>query len=235
MDITALDQGIISTFKTYYVKQTFRYILDKVTNDNKLTVVAAWKQFSIYDYIEHAELALRNLKQSTLNGCWRPLWPECVINENPVPLNTVEYSNIIDLAYEVGGEGFDDLASGDIEELLSDKALSNDEIIDFAIQTPDLQEISEDDAEVTTLNANQIKEGLDLLTKVIDHFCNLDAIEKRACKFKCDLNLAMRNYRELYKDLTKNSKQQLITDFWTRTTTNSILYEHRNPNEGQIN
>lgn len=102
--IQPLDQGIIATFKTHYIKQTFRYILENLTNDDTLTVMDVWKKFTINDCIKHIELALAALKSSTLNACWRKLWPECVKNNDPIPSNTTEYSNIMALAHEVGGE-----------------------------------------------------------------------------------------------------------------------------------
>lgn len=118
-----------------------------------------------------------------------------------MPSNSVEYSNVIALAHEVGGEGFDDLSSADIDELLVDKALSGDEIIGFAHETPDIQETSENDEEVPTLTADLIKEGLQLAAKLSDHFYKHDPIEERAGQFQRDVILLMDNYRELYNDL----------------------------------
>lgn len=225
--IQPLDQGIIATFKTYYVKQTFRFILDKLMNDENLKVTDAWKKFSINDCIKHAGLALSELKESTLNACWRAVWPECVKNNSPVPSNTVEYSNIIALAHDVGGEGFDDLSSSDIDELvLSDKALSDDEIIGFALETPVAEEISENDEEVATLTASLVKEGLQMAAKLGDHFRKHDPNEERAAKFQRDVKLLMGNYRELHNSLIKTGSQRLITEFVTKITEPSPPVEH---------
>lgn len=227
--IQPLDQGIIATFKTYYVKQTFRYILDQLMNDDNLKVMDAWKKFSINDCIKHAGLALSEIKPSTLNACWKSLWPECVKNKVPIPSNAVEFSNIIALAHEVGGEGFDDLSSADIEELLVDTVLSSDEIIAFALETRNVQEISEDDdVEVPTLTADLIKEGLQLAAKLSDHFGKHDPIEERARKFQRDVKLLMGNYRELHNSIIKPRPQQLITEFLTRTAKTSTPLQHEN-------
>ncbi len=121
---------------------------------------------------------------------------KCVKNDDPIPFNTVEYPNIIALAHEVGGDGFNDLSSGDIEELLVDRALNNDEIIGFALETPGAQEISynDDDEVVPTLTADLIKEALQLAAKLSNHFGKHDDIEERAGKFKRDMKLLMGNY-----------------------------------------
>ena len=210
------------------MKQTFGYILDKLMNDEKLKVMDAWKKFSINDCIKHAGLALSELKPSTLNACWRSIWPECVKNNDPVPSNTVEYSNIIALGHEVGGEGFDDLSSADLDELLVDNAFSDDEIIGFALETPDIQEISENDEEVPTLTADLIKERLQVAAKLSDHFRRHDPIEERAGKFQRDVKLIMGNYRELYNGLIKTGTQKLMTEFVTKITETSAPLEHAN-------
>jgi len=43
--IQPLDQGIISTFKAYYIRRTFEKILDDIDQDENLTVTQAWKKF----------------------------------------------------------------------------------------------------------------------------------------------------------------------------------------------
>ena len=48
-----LDQGIISTFKALYIKRSFRYILDQIEKDKSLSVIDAWKKFTILDCVRH--------------------------------------------------------------------------------------------------------------------------------------------------------------------------------------
>nr|XP_022910254.1 tigger transposable element-derived protein 1-like [Onthophagus taurus] len=233
--IQPLDQGIIATFKTYYVKQTFRYILDKLTNNKNVTVIDAWKNFTINDCIKHAGLALSELKPSTLNACWRSLWPECVKNKDHVPSNMDQYPNITALAHEIGGEGFADISSADIDELLEDKALTDDEIISLALEIPDDKECSEIDEEIPTLTADVIKEGLQLAAKLCDHFQKHDPIEERSTKFQRDIKLLMGSYRELYNSLIKPGTQRSITEFVTRTTNAAAQLEKESASKSDSN
>ena len=69
--------------------------------DKALTIIDAWKKFSIKDCVKHAALALSDLRSSTLNGCWSAIWPECLKRKNPVDPNTKEYPYIIDLGLAV--------------------------------------------------------------------------------------------------------------------------------------
>jgi hypothetical protein len=45
--IQPLDQGIISTFKSYYIQKTFEYIIDKLEKDGILSIIQTWKKFTI--------------------------------------------------------------------------------------------------------------------------------------------------------------------------------------------
>lgn len=153
--------------------------MDNIDNDTTLTVIDAWKKFSVKDCVTHAALALSELRPSTLNACWKAIWPECVKSKNYVPENTNEYSSIITLAHAVGGEGFDDLAFDDIDELLVEKVLSEDEIIEVALETVDSTESSDSD-EPVQLTASLILEGLQLANKLGNHFVTNDPIGERA-------------------------------------------------------
>ncbi|UYV79516.1 TIGD1 [Cordylochernes scorpioides] len=48
-----LDQGIISTFKDLYIKRAFTYILEQMENNESLTVISAWKNFTMLDCVKH--------------------------------------------------------------------------------------------------------------------------------------------------------------------------------------
>ena len=51
--------------------------------------------------------------------------------------------------------------------------------------------------------------------KLGNHFVQNDTNVERALRFKRGINRCLAQYEEVYKDLTKNSKQLLITDFIT--------------------
>ena len=70
--VQPLDQGIIVTSKKHYVKLTFSYILKKLENDG-ISLTEVWKKFSILDCINHATAAIAQIKQHTLNSCWKAI------------------------------------------------------------------------------------------------------------------------------------------------------------------
>ncbi|MCP6508471.1 hypothetical protein NL478_27280, partial [Klebsiella pneumoniae] len=63
-----LDQEIIPTFKTYYIRQFFQTIFDRLENDKNKTHIQVWKEFSILDCIRTVSSVYAELKPSTLNA-----------------------------------------------------------------------------------------------------------------------------------------------------------------------
>ncbi|XP_021711844.1 tigger transposable element-derived protein 1-like, partial [Aedes aegypti] len=123
--IQPLDQGIISTFKKPYVKLSFKFILDILDSDPSLTVTEAWKRFSIRDCVNHIGSALAAMQMSTLNACWKPLWPECVHHKSQ---QNVDDREIILLAHAVGGEGFNDMTVEEVGEMMEDAVVDDEEL-----------------------------------------------------------------------------------------------------------
>ncbi|GFW99552.1 tigger transposable element-derived protein 1 [Trichonephila clavipes] len=209
--IQPLDQGIISTFKKYYVKFTFQFIFDKLESET-ITVTEAWKQFNILNCVNHVALAIAEIKSQTLNACWKAAWPECVSKGNESN-RAIITSEIISIAKEIGGEGFDDFGEHDIEELLVDEALNDDDILESMVDiTKDLETVdSEPEEDVTPLDEKLLREGLQLSGKLANFFIQNDNDVERALKFQRDLKFCMSGYRELYKELVPS--QSLITDY----------------------
>ncbi|UYV68171.1 hypothetical protein LAZ67_5003240 [Cordylochernes scorpioides] len=206
-----LDQGIISTFKALYIKRTFTYILEQMENNKSLTVISALKNFTMLDCVKHIALSYTANKQTTLNSCWKKLWPNVVKNEHSIStLN--KYSQIVQIAHSLGGEGFDDFTDGGIAELMADKELSEDDLVNLVCES-ESDKSDEEELVPVTFTAKVIREGLVLGRKLGNHFMQNDTNVERALRFQRDINRSLAQYEEVYKDLTKNSKQLLITDF----------------------
>lgn len=158
--IQPLDQGIIATFKKYYVKRSFQFILNQLDNE-AVSLTDVWKKFSILDCINHATSAIVEIRPETLNACWKTLWPRCITNRNTIIQGSTVYAEIIALAHEIGGEGFDTFNENDVDELLVDKALSDDDVIELldSVLVPKNNSDVEY-SEPAPLTAKIIREGL---------------------------------------------------------------------------
>ncbi|UYV82457.1 hypothetical protein LAZ67_21002260 [Cordylochernes scorpioides] len=162
---------------------------------------------------DHVALAIAEIKSQTLNACWKAAWPECVSKRNESNRTTIVTSDIISIAKEIGGEGFDDFGEHDIEELLVDEALNDDDILESKVDTTkDFETVDSELEDVTPLDEKLLREGLQLSGKLEKNFIQNDNDVERALKFQRDLKFCMSGYRELYKELVKPS-QRLITDY----------------------
>ncbi|UYV66899.1 TTC14 [Cordylochernes scorpioides] len=118
------------------------------------------------------------------------------------------------MAHSLGGEGFDDFTDGDIAELMADKELSEDGLVNLVCES-ESDKSDEEELVPVAFTAKVIREGLTLGRKLGNHFMQNDTNVERALRFQPDINRCLAQYEEVYKDLTKNSKQLLITDFIT--------------------
>ncbi|GFT92819.1 tigger transposable element-derived protein 1 [Trichonephila clavipes] len=165
--IQPLDQGIIATFKKYYIKTTYKFILNKLANES-LTI-----------------------------------WPACVTDNTTTQTSTLS-DEIINLAHEIGGDGFNTFSHDDIDELLLDDALSDNDIIDLTLDlTVDgvvgLNDDNDEEEKSTPLTGKLIQEGRQLCSKLENHFLINAPNSERASKLQRELQNCMSGYRELYK------------------------------------
>lgn len=152
-------------------------------NDESLTLMDAWKKFTILDCVKHVGLSYTQIKQSTINACWKAVWPDVVESENDKSPIEQEYSQITALAYAIGGEGFEDLSEADIEEIIADEELNEDDLINMIHETNKHDEDNDSDeeqSEPVEFTARIISVGLELGRKLRNHFLQYDTNVDRA-------------------------------------------------------
>ncbi|XP_064090704.1 tigger transposable element-derived protein 1-like [Macrobrachium nipponense] len=117
--------GVIGSFKAYYTRRTFRHVLSVTENSGgKLDVRQVWKTYSILDAIKNIAAAWNEVKKSNLNGAWKKLCPNFVMNFtefekgeslDAVRRNIVQYSERLNLGVEA--EDVNELLESHGEEL----------------------------------------------------------------------------------------------------------------------
>ncbi|CAH1998833.1 unnamed protein product [Acanthoscelides obtectus] len=97
------------------------------------------------DCLHNIKESIGELKKSTLNGCWKNLWPEIVKSHAKVPDIRDEFKEIADLGKSLPGEGFDD--TDDINQLFQSHnvELTERELIELTENNYEAQEKGEDD------------------------------------------------------------------------------------------
>ncbi|GFU04936.1 tigger transposable element-derived protein 1 [Trichonephila clavipes] len=109
---------------------------------------------------------------------------------------------IINLAHEIGGDGFNTFSHDDIDELLVDDALSDNYIIDLTLDlTVDgvvgLEGDNDEEEKSTSLTGKLIQEDLQLCSKLENHFLINDPNSERASKLQ---RRATQNENEVCED-----------------------------------
>ncbi|GFU87891.1 tigger transposable element-derived protein 1 [Trichonephila clavipes] len=193
--------------------------LNNLENES-LRVKDVWKQFSIFDCLIHVAPASAQIRPRTLNACWKKIWPACVTDNTTTQTSTLS-DEIINLAHEIGGDGFNTFSHDDIDELLVDDALSDNDIIDLTLDlTVDgvvgLEGNNDEEEKSTPLTGKLIQEGLQLCSKLENHFLINAPNSERASKLQRELQNCMSGYRELYKKIKESSSQSVITDYIVR-------------------
>ncbi|GFX72966.1 tigger transposable element-derived protein 1 [Trichonephila clavipes] len=160
------------------------------------------------------------MRPRTLNACWKKIWPACVLDNTTIQTSTLS-DEIINLAHEIGGDGFNTFSHDDIDELLVDDALRDNDIIDLTFDlTVDgvvgLEGDNDEEEKSTLLTGKLIQEGLQLCSKFENHFLINDPNSERASNLQRELQNCMSGYRELYKKIKESSPQSLITDYIVR-------------------
>ena len=78
--LQSMDQGVISTFKSYYLRNTFCEAIPAMDNDSsngtgQNQLKTFWEDFTILDAIKDIHDSWENIKISTWTGVWKNLTP----------------------------------------------------------------------------------------------------------------------------------------------------------------
>ena len=76
--IQPMDQEVISTFKSYYLRRTFKLLLSETDGQDNTSMLEFWKKFNSMKAIEISSDSWDEVKPSCMKGVWRKIWPECV-------------------------------------------------------------------------------------------------------------------------------------------------------------
>ena len=75
--IQPMDQGVIATFKKYYLRHTFRQEV-KASDESGTTLRQFGEDYNIYKTIKNIDFAWREVTAITMNGVWKNLCPQFV-------------------------------------------------------------------------------------------------------------------------------------------------------------
>ncbi|KAF0746713.1 tigger transposable element-derived protein 1-like [Aphis craccivora] len=213
-----LDQGVIAAFKAYYVRRTFQRLLKNLEEDPELTVTQGWKNYDIAKCLVNIKESLDEVQPSTINACWRKLWPEVVLKSDKIDNLNTTVNQIVKIARNV--KGFDEVNKDDIEEMMFnyDQELTLEDLEEIT-DTPNEPKQSEDDEEEVEpvkpdFSSKSIKEIFSLANQLTEKVFMTDPLTERAFKFKRGIQELLVPYEEVCKDIENKRKQTSITNFF---------------------
>lgn len=170
-----LGQGVIQTFKSYYLQST---LADAVTKTNKkdISVREYWRNFTIKDALNFIKMAWDEVPSKCINGVWKELCPQFVNRFKGFSINdniTASKQKTVLLAHKLG---FKDVNEEEIDELL----LSHHEELSKAdLMELERQRVKEEEEAERSLTPEQRVLSLKVLTEAMGKLREaLDLIEE---------------------------------------------------------
>lgn len=210
--IQPMDQGVIATFKSYYVRRTFEKLLSAIDGTDEISIKEFWRNFNIKMAVDIIGDSWAEISPSCLNGVWKKIWPTVVTSDVNVQIAVEKETDVIaDLANQVGF----DVNKDDVSDLLNTPTddLSNEELIILDERNDEL--ITEQTAppELSIKDLSNIFKHLDDIIAIIDE---KDPDRDRSAKVTREVNNTFTCYREMLREKRKLLSQSTITNYFEK-------------------
>ncbi|GFS43521.1 tigger transposable element-derived protein 1 [Trichonephila inaurata madagascariensis] len=152
--IQPMDQGVISNFKAYYLRRTFKQMFEKTDGEEKQSIREFWKNYNVMNAVENINLSWNEITERSLKGVWKNIWPDLSKSEDIG--HSVDMDEIVELEKQTG---LDEVNVEDVEEIVQETAasLSNDELKELTEQ--------EENKNIDRLFINSVEENLDIFCR----------------------------------------------------------------------
>ncbi|CAI5773286.1 transposable element-derived 1-like [Podarcis lilfordi] len=216
--IQPLDQGVIRCFKATYTRLTFSWIRNAMDTDPNPDVIECWKSFNMATCITYIKQAVDAIKPESVNACWRKLWKECVGDFKGFPTIDNEVEHIVQMARQVGGDGFVDLIEEEVEELIDGHGgtLTNEELEELLRSSTDDEEEEDEQDEPASWNLHKFAQVFQTAKHLNDLIAEFDPSMERSLKITQGITDSLRLYREMFEQLKRQQRQLPSTMFLTK-------------------
>ncbi|XP_051868769.1 tigger transposable element-derived protein 1-like [Pristis pectinata] len=211
-----MDQGVIANFKRYYLRKTFKQLINATDREGKPTVREFWKSFNIMNAIDNIAESWDEVKVSTMNGVWKNIWPECINNFSGFPPAEPAEKVTRDIVALANEAGFEEIVEGDVIHLLDShkEDLSDDDLMlleqERASEEVDIIETPPTPLQLMT---NHLSDALSYIDQVVHILSANDPNRERSLKVGRLLQDAMSCYREMYKEKMRRKQQTTLDAF----------------------
>ncbi|XP_057575413.1 tigger transposable element-derived protein 1-like isoform X2 [Hippopotamus amphibius kiboko] len=217
--IQPMDQGVIATFKKYYLRHTFRQAV-KASDESGTTLRQFWKDYDIYKAIKNIDFAWREVTAVTMNGVWKNLCPQFVHDFRGLEKVDEEskevFSNLVTLSEKLEL----DLQEDDFIELLAvqHEELTNEDLMELEAQRKDEERQKEEEAteEPKRFTTQEMARGFSLFEAALLVFEAQDPNVERYTKVAAAVQNAIQCYRVIYDEKKRATTQTSLDRFFER-------------------
>ncbi|XP_042221465.1 tigger transposable element-derived protein 1-like [Homarus americanus] len=125
-----MDQGVISSFKAYYLRRAMSQLIGETDDAGKPSIKEFWRGYHILKAVKNTGQSWKEVTDDNMNGVWRKLWLECVRTLKGIEETMPNIQrNIVELAKHM--VGFEEVDEENVQELLNSHGedLTNEELI----------------------------------------------------------------------------------------------------------
>ncbi|XP_051789736.1 tigger transposable element-derived protein 1-like [Erpetoichthys calabaricus] len=208
-----MDQGVIASFKAYYLRRTFAMARNATEKDKNLTLKDFWKSYNIYNAAQNIAFAWDKVRRTNLNGVWKKLCPQFVYDFHGFE-ESVEA--VTEKVVAMGKQLNLDVEAEDVTELLAShgEELSAEDLIQLEKQLIEEEEI--ETPEPKRFTTRGLAEGFSMIEDGLAKFQAEDPRDDRFSKVYRAVMDALQCYRQILEDKKSSTFQTSLEQFFKK-------------------
>ncbi|XP_063843232.1 tigger transposable element-derived protein 1-like [Scylla paramamosain] len=208
-----MDQDVIATFKTFYQSRTIKQLITAIDGEGRPKIKQFWAKCDI-KAIDNINESWMEIKEQTVNGCWRQIWEECVTDFKGFTDMADVRRDIVHLSHLAGFTEVDEL---DVEDFLEshDQPLSNEDLVQLEQERLVTEEEEEEELEPQRgLDIKTLREVFIGIVRSLEPLKECDPNPARSRMAIYAIDKALKVYWEIYDLKRRQAKQFTISSFF---------------------
>ncbi|KAM4045427.1 tigger transposable element-derived protein 1-like [Anomaloglossus baeobatrachus] len=212
--IQPMDQGVIATFKAFYLRRVIGNALAATGKNKDLTLKDFWKTYNILDAVNNIAYSWDEVKQTSMNGVWKKLCPQFMNDVTEVQESgTSVIKNVVDMSKIMNLE----VEEEDVTELLAShgEEFSAEDLIHL-----EKQMIEEEEDILTTEPKRFTRQGLAggfaLIEEGLSRFEAEDPNMERYTRVARGVMDSLRCYKEILEEKKMVSFQTNLQQYFKK-------------------